>query len=131
MSSPVDAVADDTVVRDARGTLAIADRALTRITRQVTLGVPGVAPEESAGAVERTLGRLYPRVQWQRVVGRARVQVEVAITWPASAQRVTSEVQEAVRRELERQAGVEVLQVDVAVREVVRPASARPAARVR
>jgi uncharacterized alkaline shock family protein YloU len=118
-------------VAEDRGTLTIADRALTRITRQVALEVPGVAPEESAGAVERRLGRGYPRVQWQRAGTRARVQVEVAITWPASSQAVTSQVQEAVRRELERQAGQELLQVNVAVREVVRPAAGRPVARVR
>ncbi|MET0788806.1 MAG: Asp23/Gls24 family envelope stress response protein [Cellulomonas sp.] len=117
---------------DARGTLTIADRALTRIARQVTLEVPGVAPEESAGAIERRLGRGYPRVQWQRAGNRARVQVEVAITWPASAAHVTVGVQEAVRRELERQAGQDVDHVSVAVREVVQaPATARPTARVR
>ncbi|WP_456844807.1 Asp23/Gls24 family envelope stress response protein [Cellulomonas sp. P5_C6] len=117
---------------DARGTLTIADRALTRIARQVTLEVPGVAPEDSAGTIERRLGRGYPRVQWQRAGTRARVQVEVAITWPASAARVTVGVQEAVRRELERQAGQDVDHVSVAVREVVRVTSdALPAARVR
>ncbi len=114
-----------------RGTLTIADRALTRITRQVALEVPGVAPEESAGTVERRLGRGYPRVQWQRTGQHARVQVEVAITWPASAQQVTTQVQEAVRRELERQAGQDVQQVNVAVREVVRASAAQPVARVR
>ena len=118
--------------RAARGTLTIADRALTRIARQVTLEVPGVAPEEeSVGAVERTLGRGYPRVQWERAGNRARVQVEVAITWPASAAAVTSQVQEAVRRELERLAAQDVAHVSVAVREVVRAASSRPGARVR
>lgn len=117
---------------DPRGTLTIADRALTRIARQVTLEVPGVAPEDSAGTIERRLGRSYPRVQWQRAGTRARVQVEVAITWPASAASVTLGVQEAVRRELERQAGQDVAHVSVAVREVVRAATAaRPAARVR
>ena len=116
---------------DERGTLTIADRALTRITRQVTLEVPGVAPEESAGAIERRLGRGYPRVQWERAGNRARVRVEVAITWPASAAAVTSQVQEAVRRELERLAAQDVAYVSVAVREVVRAASTRPGARVR
>ncbi|MEZ0447696.1 Asp23/Gls24 family envelope stress response protein [Cellulomonas sp. ICMP 17802] len=116
---------------DGRGTLTVTDRALTRIARQVTLGVPGVAPEEYAGTVERTLGRLYPRVQLQRTGARARVTVEVALTWPASSAQVAGQVQEAVRRELERQAGQDVLQVSVAVREVVRSASARPTARVR
>lgn len=116
---------------DDRGTLTIADRALTRIARQVTLDVPGVAPEEYAGAIERRLGRGYPRVQWERAGNRARVQVEVAITWPASAAVVTSRVQEAVRRELERLADQDVAYVAVAVREVVRAGSARPVARVR
>ncbi|WP_456825694.1 Asp23/Gls24 family envelope stress response protein [Cellulomonas sp. P5_E12] len=117
---------------DVRGTLTIADRALTRIARQVTLEVPGVAPEESAGTIERRLGRGYPRVHWQRAGTHARVEVEVAIAWPASAARVTTEVQEAVRRELERQAGQDVTYVGVAVREVVRAtADSRPVARVR
>ncbi len=115
---------------DPRGTLTIADRALTRITRQVALDVPGVAPED-AGTVERTLGRGYPRVHWQRAGDRARVEVEVAITWPASATTVTRAVQEAVRRELGRLADQDVLAVSVAVRDVVRPTAAPPRARVR
>jgi len=119
-------------VADGRGTLTIADRALTRIARQVTLDVPGVAPEqESVGSVERTLGRGYPRVRWQRAGTKARVEVEVAITWPASAAQVTARVQAALRQELERLAGQDVDHVSVAVREVVRAASARPVARVR
>jgi uncharacterized alkaline shock family protein YloU len=120
-------------VADARGTLTIADRALTRIARQVTLDVPGVAPEEeSVGSVERTLGRGYPRVRWQRAGTRARVEVEIAITWPASAAQVTARVQSALSQELERLAGQDVAHVSVAVREVVRAAaSARPVARVR
>ena len=118
---------------DVRGTLTIADRALTRIARQVTLDVPGVAPEEeSVGTVSRTLGRGYPRVRWQRAGTKARVEVEVAITWPASAAQVTTGVQAALRQELARQAGQELAHVSVAVREVVRAAaSARPVARVR
>jgi uncharacterized alkaline shock family protein YloU len=119
-------------VADARGTLTVADRALTRIARQVALEVPGVAPEDSAGAIERRLGRGYPRVQCQRAGNRARVQVEVAITWPASAASVAVSVQEAVRRELVRQAAQDVDHVSVAVREVVRAvAAARETARVR
>lgn len=120
-------------VADGGGTLTIADRALTRIARQVTLEVPGVAPEEeSVGTVERSLGRGYPRVRWQRAGTKARVEVEVAITWPASAAQVTTSVQDALRRELDRQAGQELAHVSVAVREVVRAAAtARPVARVR
>ena len=118
---------------DARGTLTIADRALTRIARQVTLEVPGVAAEEaSVGTVERTLGRGYPRVRWQRAGTKARVEVEVAITWPASAAAGHHGVQAALRQELERLAGQDVAHVSVAVREVVRAAvAARPVARVR
>ncbi|MBO3086170.1 Asp23/Gls24 family envelope stress response protein [Cellulomonas fengjieae] len=116
---------------EPRGGLTIADRALTRIARQVTLEVPGVAAEEdSAGNVGRTLGRGYPRVRWQRAGTRARVEVEVAITWPASAAQVSSGVQAALHRELRRLAGQDLAHVSVAVREVVRPSSARPAARV-
>ena len=115
----------------SRGTLTIADRALTRIARQVTLDVPGVAPEDTAGAVERTLGRGYPRVHWQRAGTRARVEVEVAITWPASAAQVTTGVQAALQRELARLAGQDLAHVSVAVRDVVRAPSARPVARVR
>lgn len=115
----------------ARGSLTIADRALTAITRQVALQVPGVASEEHAGAVERTLGRGFPRVSWHRVGDHAAVGVEIALVWPASATHVTTAVQEAVAAELERQAGQKVGRVDVRVRDVVRPAAARPVARVR
>jgi uncharacterized alkaline shock family protein YloU len=118
-------------VADGRGTLTIADRALNRIARQVTLDVPGVAPEDTGGSVERSLGRGYPRVHWQRAGNRGRVEVEVAITWPASAADVTAQVQEALRRELHRLAGQDLDHVSVAVREVVRASVARPVARVR
>lgn len=113
-----------------RGSLTITDRALTRITRQVALDVPGVAPSDTTGRVERTLGRGYPRVQWQRAGNRARVEVEVAILWPVSAAHVAATIQAAVRRELERIAGQDVAAVSVAVREVVRPHEAA-VARVR
>ena len=119
---------------DARGTLTIADRALTRIARQVTLEVPGVAAEEaSAGTVERTLGRGYPRVQLAagRDPGarRGRGRDHLAGLGRARSPR-------ACRRrcasELERLAGQDVDHVSVAVREVVRAsAAARPVARVR
>ncbi|QHT54738.1 Asp23/Gls24 family envelope stress response protein [Cellulomonas sp. H30R-01] len=115
----------------ARGSLTIADRALTAITRQVALEVPGVASEEHAGAVERTLGRGFPRVFWHRAGDHAAVEVEIALEWPASAARVTTAVQDAVARELARQAGQKVGRVDVRVRDVVRNAAARPRARVR
>jgi uncharacterized alkaline shock family protein YloU len=116
-------------VDEVPGSLTIAERALTRITRQVTLDVPGVAPD-TTGAMERTLGRGYPRVQWQRAGNRARVEVEVAILWPVSAAHVAATIQAAVRRELERIAGQDVAAVSVAVREVVRPPEAA-VARVR
>ena len=114
-----------------RGSLTIADRALTAIARHVTLEVAGVAPEDQAGAVERTIGRGLPRVSWHRAGNRAAVDVEIALTWPASAIHVASAVQDAVARELERQAGQRVERVSVRVRDVVRPAAARPVARVR
>jgi len=117
-------------VDEEPGSLTIADRALTRITRQVTLDVPGVAPDTTS-TVERTLGRGgYPRVQWQRAGNRARVEVEVAILWPVSAAHVAATIQATVRRELERIAGQDVAAVSVAVREVVRPHEAA-VARVR
>jgi len=116
---------------DPRGTLVVADRAVTRIARQVTLDVPGVAAEDAAGAVERRLGRAYPRVFWTRVGNRSSVQVEVAITWPAAAGAVAAAVQASVRHELEHLAGQRVDRVDVSVREVVRPRSSAPEPRVR
>jgi uncharacterized alkaline shock family protein YloU len=117
-------------VTEDRGSLTIADRALTRITRQVALDVPGVAPAETGGAVERRLGRGYPRVRWQRAGNRARVEVEVAILWPVSAAHVAATIQTAVRTELERIAGQDVAAVSVAVRDVVRQHEG-PVARVR
>jgi len=115
-----------------RGSVTIAERALTSIARHVTLQVPGVAPaEQASGTVERTLGRGFPRVDWHRTGRRASVDLEIALTWPASATQVTSAVQAAVASELERQAGQTVDRVSVRVRDVVRPPAARPVARVR
>ncbi|WP_146842496.1 Asp23/Gls24 family envelope stress response protein [Cellulomonas composti] len=105
-------------VRPDRGSLTITDHALRRIAGQVALGVPGVAPTS-------------PRVDWQRLGLRARVSLEVSLVWPASAAVVTREVQEAVGRELVRQAAQELDAVSVAVRDVERPPRAAPAPRVR
>jgi hypothetical protein len=104
-----------------RGSLTIADRALTRTAEQVARGVPGVAPDE----------RGYPKVSWQRAGTRSRVDLELAITWPASAAGVAAQVQSTVGRELTRIAGQDVDSVTVAVSDVVRPPRAAAAPRVR
>ena len=102
----------------APGSLTITDHALERIAGQVALGVPGVAPA-------------YPKVEWQRLGRRARVSLQVSLLWPSSAAQVARDVQDAVGRELVRQAAQDLDAVTVEVRDVVRPPRDAPAPRVR
>lgn len=121
---------DDVPVPDAehdpgaRGSLEIADRALTMLVRRATLDVPGVASSDASGSVERALGRGYPRISVQRAGQHVRVGVDLAVIWPGPAGKVASDVQNAVAHGLTQLAGLVVDGVDVTVRTVQRASSA-------
>lgn len=108
----------------ARGRLEIADRAVTTLVRRATLDVPGVAPSDASGSVERALGRGYPRISVHRAGQHVRVGVDLAVVWPGPAGKVAGDVQNAIAHGLTQLAGLVVDGVDVTVRTVQHAASA-------
>lgn len=109
---------------EARGSLEIADRAVATIVRRSIVDVPGVAPPDASGSVERVVGRGYPRVSVQRAGQHVRVGVDLAVLWPAPSGKVAGDVQNAVARGLADYAGLVVDGVDVTVRTVQHAATA-------
>lgn len=102
-----------------RGRLHVADRALQRIAVRAAEGVDGVLPA-AVGRVAGLLGSGLPAVELERAGRHVRVQVDVAIRWPAPAPRVTAQVRDAVSAQVARTAGLVVDAVSVTVRDVVR-----------
>lgn len=102
-----------------RGRLHVADRALQRIAVRAAEGVDGVVPA-AVGRVAGLLGSGLPAIELERAGRHVRVQVDVAIRWPAPAPRVTAQVRDAVSAQVGRTAGLVVDAVSVTVRDVVR-----------
>jgi uncharacterized alkaline shock family protein YloU len=114
--------AGETVPPASRGALRVSDRVVEKVTRAAVLGVPGVAPDEAtAGTVGRALGRTYPHVTCARAGDRARVQLEIALVWPAPAAQVARQVCDAVTGQLSALAGVHVDEIRATVTRIVDP----------
>lgn len=106
----------------ARGSLAVKDKAVERITAAAVREVPGVVPsDQTTGAIGTALGRDYPRVQVEVAGRRARVHVDVVTAWPRPAADVAAAVRDHVADRLHVLAGLDVDVVDVSVAKVVRP----------
>ena len=102
-----------------RGRLRVADRALQRIAVRAAEGVDGVLPG-AVGTVAGLLGSGLPAVELERAGRHVRVQVDVAVRWPAPAPRVAAQVRDAVSAQVGRTADLVVDAVSVTVRDVVR-----------
>ncbi|WP_299037833.1 Asp23/Gls24 family envelope stress response protein [uncultured Pseudokineococcus sp.] len=113
-----------------RGSLQIADRALSKIVTAAAREVDGVAPSGSQ-ALGGLLGSGYPSVELESAGSRVRVQVDVATLWPHPAARVAADVRSAVARRLDELAAVHADSVAVTVRDVVRPTARGRGPRVR
>ncbi|PRY13033.1 Asp23/Gls24 family envelope stress response protein [Kineococcus rhizosphaerae] len=110
-----------------RGTLVVADRALTRIARAAAGAVEGSVrtsrPRAGLGqAVDTVLNRAYPTAACTRAGNRVRLDVQVAARWPTPAPALADRVRTSVVAELSRLAAVVVDACDVTVAEYVRQA---------
>lgn len=110
-----------------RGTLVVADRALTRIARAAAGSVDGSVRTTRPGAglgqaVDTVLNRAYPTADCTRAGTRVRLDVQVAARWPTPAPALADRVRTRVVEELSRLAAVVVDSCDVTVAEYVRQA---------
>lgn len=92
-----------------RGRLTIADRAVRRVA-EAAARVPGTTRARTGALGGHDLPRASAHVQG----GWTRVDVDVALAWPASAAATAARVREAVTTDLDRWAGLRA-RVDVHV----------------
>jgi len=115
----------DVVDPAQRGSLTLADKAITKIARAAVLSAEGVAPAQAttgvvAGALSGALGRDLPRIDVARAGTQVAVDIEVASLWPRSAAGVADAVRAAVSTQLASLAALQTGTVSVAVVKVVR-----------
>ena len=99
----------------------ISERAINRIAAHSASAVPGVV-HTSGGIVK--LGGNYPRCDAivDRTAGRVRLDVAIAVSWPAPVSAVAARVRDAVRRGVEAATGLTAGAVNVSVDQVVHSA---------
>ena len=100
-----------------RGSLTVADRVIERLATIAALEVDGVV--RTGSAVDRALGRQYPKAEAHVAGGHARVTVEVAVRWPAPLADLAGHVRDQVRDSLTTLANVQVDAVDVVAAKMV------------
>lgn len=96
-----------------RGRLDIAERVVERVAHIAACEVKGVRSVGSS--LEGVVGRQYPNVKAQMAGGHARVDVDIAVTWPIPLARTAAEVREHVSERLTSLLGVKVDAVDVTI----------------
>ncbi|AGS33982.1 hypothetical protein B841_02495 [Corynebacterium maris DSM 45190] len=99
----------------------ISERAINRIAAHSASAVPGVV-HTSGGIVK--LGGNYPRCDAivDRTAGRVRLDVAIAVSWPAPVSAVAAHVRDAVRHDVEAATGLATGIVNVSVDQVVHSA---------
>lgn len=106
-----------TVGPEQRGRTVIEDTVLQRIAAYAAAEVPGVAPTGSG--LDKVVGRLLPKADARVAGSRARVQLDIAVTWPHPLATVAATVREHVTERLQDLTGLTVDAVDVEVARVV------------
>ncbi|HET9631606.1 MAG TPA: Asp23/Gls24 family envelope stress response protein [Terrabacter sp.] len=96
-----------------RGRLDIAERVVERVAHIAACEVRGVRSVGSS--LEGVVGRQYPNVKAQMAGGHARVDVDIAVSWPIPLARTAAEVREHVSERLTSLLGVKVDAVDVTI----------------
>ena len=100
-----------------RGRLSIADRVVEQVAVLAARQVEGVAVLGSA--LERAVGRNFPRAQAHVAGRRVRLVMQVAVLWPSALPEVSAQVRESVRDKVSALVGMHVDAVDVSVAKVV------------
>lgn len=104
---------------DDRGRTTIGDGVVEQIARIAANDVDGVAAHGSD--LGRLVGRQYPKASAEVAGSRARLHVEVAVTWPAPIADVCARVRDSVAARVRELTGLEVDTVDVTAAQVVQP----------
>ena len=111
-----------------RGRLVVADRVVEKVASIAAGEVDGVVA--SGSGLGGLLKHRYPRADATVAGDRARVHVEVAVSWPLPLAQVTAAVRQRVGLRLDELVGLAVDAVDVTAATVV-TSSALPARSVR
>lgn len=107
------------------GRLVIADRVVERVATYAAAEVDGVASIGSA--LERAVGRAYPKADAHIAGDRVRLSIDVAVVWPASLPQVATAVRQHVHDQITALVGLHVDAVDVTTAKVVHAADAHAA----
>ena len=94
-----------------RGRLVVADRVVEKVASIAAAEVEGVV--SSGSGLGGLLGHRYPRADATVAGARARVHVEVAVSWPMPLAQVAGAVRQRVGRRLDELVGLAVDAVDV------------------
>lgn len=111
-----------------RGRLVIADRVVEKVASIAAAEVEGVVA--SGSGLGGLFGHRYPRADATVAGERARVHVEVAVSWPMPLAQVAAAVRQQVGRRLDELVGLAVDAVDVTAATLV-TASPHPPRSVR
>ncbi len=113
-----------------RGTLTIADRVIDRISAYAAGSLDDVVVTRST--LDKMVGRRLPKSSTDIRGNQVRINLEVAVVWPAPLAEVVQKIQETVRSQVESQSGMTVRSIDVTVSKMARHRSAaKPEGRVR
>lgn len=96
-----------------RGTTTISTRALHKIARHETLGVPGSLAHH--GSLSVLTGRDYPVTSVRLIQRSIDASISIASVWPSDIADVAEKVRDRVQETLAQTTGVPVVRVDVHV----------------
>lgn len=112
---------------DARGHLDVRERVHARVAELAACEVGGVVPVH--GGLDAVTGRELPRVRVHGAGGRVRLEVDVAVRWPAPLATTAAAVRDLVGRRVHELTGAAVDAVDVSVVRVLLADEAGPTRR--
>lgn len=101
-----------------RGRLVIDDRVVERIATLAAQEITGVT--RSGSALDRVVGRRYPKADARTAGGHTRVSIQLAVLWPAPLATVARQVRDRVHARLRSLTGLTVDAVDVTAAKIVR-----------
>ena len=110
---------DQTTLTDPaeRGRTVIGDAVLEHIAVHAAGEISGVV--KTGSALDKVIGRRYPKADAQVAGTRARVHVEIAVLWPCPLAEVTARVRDTVATRLTELTGLTIDAVDVTAATVI------------